>query len=25
MSIPEHVGRLWRALDDRMGVVEPTW
>ena len=25
MPIPEHVGRLWRALDDRMGDVQPTW
>jgi ribosomal protein S18 acetylase RimI-like enzyme len=25
MPIPDHVGRLWRALDDRMGDVEPTW
>ena len=25
MPIPDHVGRLWRALDDRMGDVGPTW
>jgi ribosomal protein S18 acetylase RimI-like enzyme len=25
MPIPEHVGRFWRALDDRMGDVETTW
>jgi ribosomal protein S18 acetylase RimI-like enzyme len=24
MPIPEHVGRLWRALDDRMGDVQST-
>ena len=25
MPIPEHVHRFWRALDDRIARVEPTW
>ncbi len=25
MPVPEHVRQLWRAMDERMGDVEPTW
>src|SRR5881397_1055045 len=25
MPIPDHVNRFWRALDDRLARVEPTW
>ena len=25
MPIPDHVHGFWRALDDRLGEVEPTW